>query len=535
MKNRYCIMLGIGAVFLIIGLFLPTVVDAEICPPSHEKDWKGTDVGLTYGLANCDLDHFAPKNYAMTRLGNKLSVDTLYGEAQVDVQFNHLTQSPYIDDLFVWHDDKRFGIPVDAECEGPFYDGDNEEWVDGELDFVPGGRFGTYELYRYLHFKQGGNRDELIDEVTGNPIDDSMEKVIVLIHGWNRTSQEDAYLNEASKKTWIYLKNELVKKLEGTDWKLILYHWEEDADTGPGGPNAAVDGTQAAEISHQHGQHLGNLLNCYASDLEKVHFIEHSAGNWAGRSASRLLLAYNSQIRIQCTLLDPFMPNTIRTIDSVLGRDKWQWLEPPDLDPDDYNPATEANVQTLDDWIGSARIWKLENYYSDDGWSVAGTQERFAWRQNDKNRKVGIKESDEKLSHFGGHSGPIAFYAATVNNPESDPITGSQYHDWPKLQQEFYGRGWAESMFYEEQQNAIDFKMFGVNLTPLSAEKSIREHGIVKRLVYGVEKILREIVRPRTLFVFTAILFGSIISGSMVTEALVRLFRLITTGSVLIK
>ena len=84
-------------------------------------------------------------------------------------------------------------------------------------------------------------------------------------------------------------------------------------------------------------------------------------------------------------------------------------------------------------------------------------------------------------------------------------------------------------------QNAIDFKMFGVNLTPLSAEKSIREHGIVKWLVYGVEKTLREIVRPRTLFVFTAILFGSIISGSMVTEALVRLFRLITTGSVLIK
>jgi ferredoxin-type protein NapH len=51
----------------------------------------------------------------------------------------------------------------------------------------------------------------------------------------------------------------------------------------------------------------------------------------------------------------------------------------------------------------------------------------------------------------------------------------------------------------------------------------------------GFRRVLSEIFRPDTLFVFTALLFGGVMSGSMVSEALLRFVHLATTGSFLFK
>src|SRR5205814_1560120 len=107
--------------------------------------------------------------------------------------------------------------------------------------------------------------------------------------------------------------------LNGTDWKLVLYHWEADADTGPLDFGLATNPTEAAEISHQHGQHLGELLQSISPNLEKIQVIAHSAGAWAARGTLRYLLAANPTIKVELTLLDPFMPNAIFGVNSSLG------------------------------------------------------------------------------------------------------------------------------------------------------------------------------------------------------------------------
>ena len=76
--------------------------------------------------------------------------------------------------------------------------------------------------------------------------------------------------------------------------------------------------TEAAENGHQHGQHLGDALYDRNPNITHVQLIAHSAGSWIARGTARNLLDLNPNIRVEFTLLDPFMPNATGT-DSSLG------------------------------------------------------------------------------------------------------------------------------------------------------------------------------------------------------------------------
>ena len=83
----------------------------------------------------------------------------------------------------------------------------------------------------------------------------------------------------------------------------------KDTDTGGTDLAAGTNGTEAAEISHQHGYHLGELIFRKSPGIRKIHFIAHSAGAWAARAAARYLSqASTNPPEIQITLLDPFIP-----------------------------------------------------------------------------------------------------------------------------------------------------------------------------------------------------------------------------------
>ncbi|MEW6042182.1 MAG: 4Fe-4S binding protein [Elusimicrobiota bacterium] len=88
-------------------------------------------------------------------------------------------------------------------------------------------------------------------------------------------------------------------------------------------------------------------------------------------------------------------------------------------------------------------------------------------------------------------------------------------------------------------QGAIDYSLLGV---PFSAEGRVfskkllgNSPSLPRRMVVMPIRFFEEILDARTLFVFSGILFGGIMSGTFVPQAMVRLFKLFTTGSLLIK
>lgn len=86
-------------------------------------------------------------------------------------------------------------------------------------------------------------------------------------------------------------------------------------------------------------------------------------------------------------------------------------------------------------------------------------------------------------------------------------------------------------------QQAINYSLIGV---PFSTDSRVLSKRLEKsnptflnKIMVAIAKSCEEIFDARTLYVFSGILFGAIISGSMVTEALVRIYHLLTTGSLL--
>ncbi len=69
--------------------------------------------------------------------------------------------------------------------------------------------------------------------------------------------------------------------------------------------------------------------------------------------------------------------------------------------------------------------------------------------------------------------------------------------------------------------NAIDFELLGKPIFPKKSNN--------KMIV-----ILKELIAPSTIFIFIGLLFGGILSGGMVSEALFRIYNLIINGSLLI-
>jgi len=124
----------------------------------------------------------------------------------------------------------------------------------------------------------------------------------------------------------------------------------------------------------------------------------------------------------------------------------------------------EPVMSQADSLTGSSRIFRLENYYSNDTF-VYGTQEEFLWRTGiDVNRRIDWQDANGTW-HYRSHDGPVDWYGDTVANPTVDPLgvcflaeRRSRYGDTvanptvdPQGMPNPAGRGWADSMYYRSQ------------------------------------------------------------------------------------
>lgn len=449
--------------FAAIGLFLTIACQAQV---NLNHTWQPhLSTTNPYGLT--DLDHFSPGDYAYCRWGNLMDHNT-----RGILSFTTLTK-PWLDtsntDLFV-----NGGLASLQVLSHP------PQWswfAPGKVDVTSPTMLPLthdYALMRYLHFK-----NQLLDETTRSPLNSSAKKIVVVIHGWNRTSG-DPFAGEFQA-----LKNSLYPRLANkTGWSLVFYEWSADADTGNASLDAtlapdAVNPTKAAEIAHLHGQHLGELL-AKSANFQNVHFIAHSAGTWAARSAARYLME-NTGAKVQITLLDPFIPGMMRTLritpnQTSLTKDVIDSI--PSMDPSN-----------------SGQLYFLENYYAldqlaqftanSDGWSLGSdtvyraTSQEFSWGSKGFNQRVDwpVEQNASIAPHYKWHSGPVQFYADTatystgsgvgvaLNNPDFDLTT----------------IGWRRSMFYQEP-----------SISPLAALPKVYRAG-ENTSIYAAAKIRGDI------------------------------------------
>jgi hypothetical protein len=371
----------------------------------HEPVWSGAN-SITYNLR--DIDNFNPQEYEHTRWGNKIDevyYDFLFDPQNKTLSFSQLTEEHLSTntnqdtwDLFLSGTTNTLNRIIFPTSPSIW------DWDNNLVTFYGSGDF---YLFRYFHF------EDVPADPGGNVLSSSATKLVILIHGWNPNSNADPY--SGAEFTDLY--TNITSIVNGTDWTVFRYDWAVDADTG-GIQTSATDSTEAAEHGHQHGQHLGDLLNDYCPNLTNVHFIAHSAGSWVARGAVRNLLDANPNITVGVTLLDPYMPNEIWFNDSSLG---------------------EPLMSLLDEVPQSNRIYKLENYYSDD-LIVPGTQEVFNWRISiDKNMQTNIYA----ISRYDGHDGPTNWLADTALEAAGTPVANLSGYDLATY-------GWRQSMFFNE-------------------------------------------------------------------------------------
>lgn len=415
--------------FAAIGLFLTIACQAQV---NLNHTWQPhLSTTNPYGLT--DLDHFSPGNYAYCRWGNLMDHNT-----RGILSFTTLTK-PWLDtsntDLFV-----NGGLASLQILSHP------PQWswfAPGKVDVTSPTMLPLthdYALMRYLHFKNW-----LADDKTGSLISNSATKVIVVIHGWNRTGGQRSYTGDSEE--FVYLRKMLNAAVtKDSKWSLVFYDWKEDADTGnvvfdaTAAPDP-VNPTKAAEIAHLHGQHLGELL-AQTKALQKVHFIAHSAGTWAARSATRYLLQ-NTATKVQITLLDPFIPgmlNSLRVIPNDTSLKKSVIDAIPSMDPSNSN-----------------QLYFLENYYAFDDFNPSSafqygfqctdypdkaTSQLFAWGSRGINQRID-SPSGLTTDYYRWHSGPIQFYSDTVAYPAVTDLNSLRHFNVNQI-------GWRRSMFYQE-------------------------------------------------------------------------------------
>jgi hypothetical protein len=252
--------------------------------------------------------------------------------------------------------------------------------------------FRKYTFLPFLFEWQGPNLQPRLSQ--------NATKLIIMIHGWNVNRDYDVYQQEAD---YVNLGTAIHDQTSATEWKLVGYHWEKDADTGPilgSYPYnfAGANGAEAAEAGYLHGLHLGQLLLDNYTSLQKVQFVAHSAGAWCARTAAKYLMQRAPGIKVQVTLLDPFVPGA---------------LTPAEIDPVDL-PSTSLTDDRINDLLSvGTPAYLLENYYSVDT-VVPGTQETFwggggvDWASMAINDQVGTSfDGFDSTDRYGGHSGPI--------------------------------------------------------------------------------------------------------------------------------
>lgn len=277
----------------------------------------------------------------------------------------------------------------------------------------------------------------LNDEMSQTALGQNTRKVTILIHGWQPCGGSG---NAYASGSLYNLSQQLKSSFLGTEWQLVLYRWEQDADTANPllcngvlnlGSLDAASATVAANNALLHGAKIAQLLNQQAPNVRQVHIIAHSAGTWAAYQAAHDLLQSNPFVAIQVTLLDGYVPGT--------------------------GSLTTTTIESLATAQGNDRIFRLENYYgtflngdpADIFWSDCN--HTFSWRSNiDTNLVVSFNSLMNGVNFwcYHGHDGPIDFYADSVlaalpigQGQVSGCLSGAPYS--------FTENGFYKSLFYE--------------------------------------------------------------------------------------
>lgn len=365
----------------------------------HAPSWPNSAT-CSYGLpgegsGSQYVDEMAVGGYALCRFGNLINEsDSIIGRETLS--FNYLTSGPFdtvsMDSprkggLFVW------GYTGSSNRRYTFTELNASNWVlppsggSGRVD-VDGSPY-IRNLYRYFTMSDA--------QLPG--INSTIKKYVILIHGWNPDSLSDSYQGSQfshladSVQSWLTSHG-------GTSWKLLKYHMEQDTDTGPIiNLDAAKNGTEAAEIARLQGYHMAQLILEKCPSIQSVHLIAHSAGAWAARSCLQYLLANNSHVVCQMTLLDAYVPEVNNSLqpESVLG-------------------VPEMNAITS--FSGTSRIFGLDNYFASKSIGdipdpALGTQEEFAWGTLEI--LPDTDTSDYSQNQWNNHHGPIEYYADSVD------------------------------------------------------------------------------------------------------------------------
>lgn len=432
MKNIYRHIILIAVLF-IAACTLHAQIPAERYAPNFAAD-------NPYGLV--DLDHFDLGDYSYCRWGLLQDRFHAYINGMPAVLgFTPLTQGPFTfdgnTDLFIsnsltdftnWnlsHYDSGEWIPPGSA--GTPLDPTNKN---GYIKFPASGNK-TYYLFRKLHFP-----DQLKGKIFSEALPNDAKKVIVLIHGWNPDGKDYHYSNEFNE-LYENLRSELIN----TGWHVVLYRWEADADTGPVNISK-TNPTEAATISHLHGQHLGQLLSGF-NHLEKVHFIAHSAGTWAARSATRYLLQ-NTTKRTQITLLDAFIPGEIEENGTPLTSIQMNNTYSFQSQKDDQLFYLE-NIFAID-VDGSTSSWSDAYHAATSVWLPNWHHPSKGWNQRVDMSPEGTQTS-QQAEFYDWHSGPITFYTDTIRKfgrlNLSIPGLKNKNFDLERV-------GWRRSLFYNE-------------------------------------------------------------------------------------
>jgi hypothetical protein len=421
---------------ILIGTPLLTAHADPVTVATHAFDPSAPDVNK-YNL-DMSQDNISAGNFMYCRWG-LLSDFGSPNQGQLALHFDSLTPSPFSQDnksLFILSSTNATDQFQLSSFGSLWPLPSASSWTSGQLSLPAPQNATTYFLFREYNFSP------VLLEFQGAALDTNATKLVIMIHGWNPNQNSDDYQQDTFFNN---LGTAIHNQISGTDWKLVGYHWEADADTGPVLAAdlynfGAVNGAESAEASYQHGLHLGQVLLNNYPQLNKVHFVSHSSGAWCARTAARYLMQRNSAITVEVTLLDPFVPDDV----------PWDIFEP--IDP----PSTSLTDDRINDLLNFGNsAYMLENYYSDDGLWVAGTQSTFwggggvGWNSA-INEQVGtsVGNGDISTTGYGTHSGPIGFYTDTVLStlppPAISPPGLSMFgSDLQKL-------GWWRSMFLNE-------------------------------------------------------------------------------------
>ena len=254
----------------------------------------------------------------------------------------------------------------------------------------------------------------------------SIKGLIVLIHGHNNSLAVNPYLND---KHWLSLRSSLDGKVsQNTEWKVIGYDWAEDAANGELGLTGA-GARKSAVAAHFHGIHLADSIKAQFPNLQKVHFITHSAGLWVARSAC---VGLGGTFKTQITALDPFLPTMI-------------------------DPGSVLNSAKVSELSALPNMYRTENYFVKDITEsdilYQATSQTYTWptsnqvqMQLDNELYTSLYPTAYNASGYSYHSGPIQWYSDSISSLGSPTYT-LNFYPFRANQGEY---GWSKSIFMNE-------------------------------------------------------------------------------------